>query len=646
MTIANKLLSVTPTTAGGDSAAHVDDVFSVYTYKGNGTSQTLNVGIDFSTYGGLAWIRNRNSTNHMLFDTVRGATYAWNSNGNAASTSVAGSLTAFTSTGFSVGSNIPVNNNGDSHVVWSFRKAAKFFDVISYTGDGAASKTITHAINGTVGQIIIKRTDAALHTPFVWHRGFSQRVGTTASMFCIGNLMSTNALSDGNSESVLFPSANTDTTITVGSSLNTAGATYIMYVFGHDTTTDGKIQCGTFTTDASGNATISLGVEPQYVMFKAANATSNWLIIDTNRGWSSGDSTTYDNVLYANTTDAETSANFGDLLSTGFSVTNLSANTQFIYTVVRRPTKVPTSGTQVFNTITRTGTNSTTSVTGVGFPADTIWVAERGGNTPTAFFDRLRGTNKFGKTTATAETADTVSLLSFDQDGFTAGSDGNTGHINLVRSYVNWFFKRAPGFYGRVYYRGTGVARTVAHNLKAVPELMIVKRRELATAWPVYHQVLGPGSIVPLSASSGVLANGTYWNSTTPTDSVFTVGTNSAANANTGYYDAYLFASLPGVSKVGSYTGNGASQTINCGFTAGARFIFIRRADSTGGHGMIFDTTRGIVAGTDPYLITSGTVAESSAFDAVDPDPSGFIVNDGGGIFNAAGVLYIYLAIA
>lgn len=115
----------------------------------------------------------------------------------------------------------------------------------------------------------------------------------------------------------------------------------------------------------------------------------------------------------------------------------------------------------------------------------------------------------------------------------------------------------------------------------------------------------------------------------------------------------YLFASLAGISKVGSYTGNGGtvntngtSQTINCGFSAGARFILIKRTDSTG-NWFVFDAARGIGAASDPYLHPNTSDPEAATVDAVDPDNTGFIVNQTSGTnLNVTSATYIYLAIA
>jgi hypothetical protein len=110
----------------------------------------------------------------------------------------------------------------------------------------------------------------------------------------------------------------------------------------------------------------------------------------------------------------------------------------------------------------------------------------------------------------------------------------------------------------------------------------------------------------------------------------------------------YLFATLPGISKVGSYTGNGSSQTINCGFSTGARFVLIKtRNGLASSDWYVWDTTRGIVSANDPHLSLNTTAAEVTTNDSIDPDSTGFIVNQVAATnINVDTVSYIYLAFA
>ena len=186
-------------------------------------------------------------------------------------------------------------------------------------------------------------------------------------------------------------------------------------------------------------------------------------------------------------------------------------------------------------------------------------------------------------------------------------------------------------------------ATTVTHSLGVVPELMIVKPRNATLNWNVYHKDLGNTVALRLNTTLITGASSEFWNNQTPTSSVFYRG---ADGNGAKTVVAYLFASLPGISKVGSYTGNGTSQTINCGFSAGARFILIKRTDSTGDW-YVWDSARGIVAANDPHLSLNTTAAEVTTDDSVDPDNSGFIVNQNTATnINVNTASYIYLAIA
>jgi hypothetical protein len=117
-------------------------------------------------------------------------------------------------------------------------------------------------------------------------------------------------------------------------------------------------------------------------------------------------------------------------------------------------------------------------------------------------------------------------------------------------------------------------------------------------------------------------------------------------NVSGSTYIAYLFATLDGVSKVGSYTGTGADLNVDCGFSAGARFILIKRADSTGDW-YYWDSVRGIAVGNDPYLLLNSTAVEVTGTDYIDPLSSGFTVTSSApAALNASGGTYIFLAIA
>lgn len=615
---------------------YVDDVFSTWLVNGSGSGyMTVNTGINY-TQGALVWSKNRAdaATNHELVDTVRGGGKALFSNLTNAESS-GGYTTAFTSTGFDL-----YTNTTNPFVTWTFREAPKFFDVVTYTGNGVSGRQIAHSLGQVPGMIIVKSTSNTTN----W--------AVNHTSLAAGNYMKLNATDAASYNTTSFFGTNTSTTFQVGSDfdVNANGYTYVAYLFAHDTATDGIIQCGSFTTDALGNFTpVTLGWEPQYLLVKRTNSTGDWIVVDSMRGfnYSSG----ADKVLTPNTSASEGFAGYGVPTATGFapdaSGGSYSSSSTFIYLAIRRPNKPPTTGTQVFspNAVNvATGTAITTN-----FPIDLqIFSLRTGATNKNNVYDRLRGissnTTESGvrliTDTTAAETAIGNETLGWDNTGFKMTS------VFSGTSDIFWNFRRAPGVFDEVCYTGTGASTTQAHNLGAVPELMIVKLRNAVGTWMVYDAFNGNTKYLQLDTASVPSASSAIWNNTTPTTNVFTVGTNSAVNGSGSPYVAYLFATVAGISKVFSYTGNGTSQTINCGFTTGARFVLIKRTDSTGDW-YVWDSARGIVAGNDPHLSLNTTAAEVTTNDSVDTDSTGFVVNQLAATnVNVTSATYIGLAFA
>ena len=623
----------------------VEDVFSTYLYTGNGSTQTITNGIDLAGKGGLVIQKERSSAyNDGWFwaDTVRGANNILKSqNANGQITS-ANTISAFSSTGFTAGSNISFS--GSTYASWTFRKAPKFFDVVTYTGN-SANRTISHSLGVAPGAIIVKRTDTTADWQ-VYHRSNAN----TEYMV----LNSTAAKATGTTRWNSTTPTATEFTVGTDTTVNASGATYVAYLFAHDATADGIIQCGSFTTDGSGRATISLGWEPQWVLIKQSDATSNWFTFDTMRGMSvAGNSLS----LAPDAAAAEANQGAGTVYptATGFVLGPGFVNPSgtFVYIAIRRgPMKTPTVGTSVFAPITYAGNSTAGTVRTTGIVTDMVWSRARANVNNEASYDRLRGAARRIETTTTSaettEAATAIGLSGFDRmDGYVAGADQGSASINFSgRNHVNWSFRRAPGFFDVVCYTGTGVARTVNHNLGVAPELMIVKSRSAAGSWRTYDATDGNTKYMELQDTRSPIPNSTNWNNTSPTSSVFTLGTNANVNASGTTYVAYLFASCPGVSKVCSYTGNGSSQTINCGFSNGSRFFLVKRTDSAGDW-WVYDSARGIVAAADPALALNSTAAEVTSADAVDTDSTGIIVNQETTCnINVNGGTYIYLAIA
>jgi hypothetical protein len=432
----------------------------------------------------------------------------------------------------------------------------------------------------------------------------------------------------------------TSTDFTVGddSEINDSGSTYVAYLFAHDDGGFGDdglqnvISCGSFV--GTGSLEIDLGWEPQWVLMRSATTTTNWWIFDAMRGMTVGIANG-DKFLSANLSAAEDSANAIDPTPTGFKE-NGSIGGTIIYIAIRRgPMRVPESGTEVFEpTVYSSGSDPSFSSS---FPVDMAIWTRKDPSTNRSISSRLtQGTRMYTHSTS-AEIAQSAHVFDY-MDGWL-----DIGTLNS--SYVSWMFRRAPGFFDVACYTGTGVTRTLNHNLGVVPELVIVKLRSTTSNWLVGFNFSGID--FELANFNNTNAATTYDYATIwgqPTATTITLSGTANNSGVTGV--CYLFASLAGISKVGTYTGTGTTLAIDCGFSAGARFVLIKRTDSTGDW-YVWDTARGIVSGDDPYLELNTTDAEVTNTDYIDPSSAGFeISSTAPAAINASGGNFLFFAVA
>ena len=652
--------------AGGDPL-YVEDVFSTDLWLGvSATALTVNNGVDLDGEGGMVWVKGRSvATTNCLVDTERlvsaSDTQMLHSDTTAAAAAASNEFGAFTSTGYTIPYNTSAgwtNFDGRTNVGWAFRKAENFFTMVEFTAD-AMFDVIQHDLGSMPGFVIYKcvtsTTDSTAGSWQCWHSSLDNNdslvLNTTAA-----EVSSAGYIGDVTSTQCQF--------------YCTVGETYIAYYFGNDQAVFGAgsdesiIKCGTWDENSTNNVTIDCGFEPEFVMFKCAGAASPWYMVDSMRGIPTPSSATatgnyISTVLQANVSTAETSANAISLTSTGFiwyADGRLTNTAKWVYIAVRMPMKTPTAGTEVFQPLSQTPTTNTATGTlcNIGITPDLILYTQQShvGLPSTYITDRLRGagnTLKSDATTAEQSFWGTVNVVSFDHsDKFYDNFSYYQGSVTTPMVYE--CFKRATGFMDVVAYTGDGVAgRTLAHNLGSVPYFMVVKRRNAIDQLYTYHQALGSSTFIPLNstgAASSWSPSSAIWYSTTPTSTDVTIGADSGVNASGGTYVLYLFATLAGVSKVGSYTGTAADLNVDCGFTAGARFILIKRTDSTGDW-YYWDSARGISAGNDPYLLLNSTAAEVTGTDYIDPLSAGFTVTSTAPAgLNANGGSYIFLSIA
>jgi hypothetical protein len=640
-------------------------MFSTYLYKGNNSTQTITNNIDLSTNGGLVWTKMRDGGfDHQLVDTARGVTKIIASNLTDIQSTDATSLTAFNTTGYTIGIYDRFNDSAYNYVSWTFRKQPKFFDIVTYTGTGS-NRTISHSLGSVPGCILIKRLSGSAVNWAVYHRSLAN------TQYLVLN--STAAVATGANWWNSTTPTSSVFSLGINATVNDNGSTYVAYIFAHDaggfglTGTDNVISCGTYTGNGSATGpVVTLGYEPQWLMIKKSSSTGNWQMLDNMRGIPVGSD---DASLQANSTAAESFVGYLSPTSTGFQITstNTEVNTNaatYIYIAIRRgPMEVPTSGTSVFGLSARTGTGANATVTG-GQTDDAVLVKNRGSAVASLFSSRLTGTGYLVTSSTAAEVAAGVTILQANpwdvMDGVKVGTTSTITNASS-NTFINYLFRRAPSFFDEVCYTGTGATdRDVAHNLGVIPEAIIIKSRSSATySWGVRFYGSGNTDRTGLALNNTLDAQnagfGTTGLSGTTFNPYYVAGNNGSNASNFGdnaynlsdtTYVAYLFATLAGVSKVGSYTGTATTKQIDCGFTAGARFVLIKRTDSTGDW-YVWDTARGIVSGNDSYLLLNSTAAEVTNTDYIDTYSAGFeISSTAPAAINASGGSFIFFAVA
>jgi len=316
-----------------------------------------------------------------------------------------------------------------------------------------------------------------------------------------------------------------------------------------------------------------------------------------------------------------------------------------------------------FNTKLYTGNGSTNAITGVGFQPDWVWVKNRtDASTNHLVTDAVRAATKclFPNLT-NAEVTEANALQSFNSDGFTLGSDSSVN--TNTKNWVSWNWRangqgssntdgtinttytsaNTTSGFSIVKWTGTGANGTVGHGLGVAPSLIITKSLASTQEWCVGSDALGWGNYLFLNETSASQSGSTYWQSTAPTNQVFSVGTAGPTNSSSGDLIAYCFAEKTGFSKFGSYIGNGSTwgTFVNCGFKPA--FVMYKNSSVAGGHWQIYDNKRLGYNGANKVLRANLTNAEAD--DEIDLLSNGFkcrATNNNNN--NHSGVTYIYMA--
>ena len=331
-------------------------------------------------------------------------------------------------------------------------------------------------------------------------------------------------------------------------------------------------------------------------------------------------------------------------------------------------------GRTVMAATTYTGTGASVSISnsvnGVSFQPDMVWVKDRNNIRNHNLWDAVRGPLKeLYPNLTSAEYTNTIGLSSFNSNGFTL-NNGDNAWNGSGNSYVGWQWNaggstvtntsgsissqvraNATAGFSIVTYTGTGSAATIGHGLGVAPRMIIIfERSPGGDDHIVYHASLTSNQYsIRLNTSAAQAGpSAAYWNSTSPTSTVFSVGTSGESNQSTATYVAYCFAAVAGYSAFGSYTGNGSADGpfVYLGFRP--RWVMIKNTTSGAGYDWeIYDTSRGTYNLDNQVLYPDLSNAEATpAAAGLDILSNGFKVRFANGNNNPNGATMIYAAFA
>ena len=324
-----------------------------------------------------------------------------------------------------------------------------------------------------------------------------------------------------------------------------------------------------------------------------------------------------------------------------------------------------------FNTSLWTGDNNARTISGVGFQPDMTWIKPRSVSDNHILYDSVRGVTKVIRPNLTlAEGTISTMITSFNSDGFSLGTNGNVTANGVT--FAGWSWKAGTSFtndasgtgigsidsagsfnndsgFSIVSYTGTGSNGTLKHGLNSTPSTIIVKERSGDGNWIVYHSTLGNGKYLSLTDTGAAVTASNYWNNTSPTSSVFTVGTTGNVNGSSKTYIAYCFSEKKGYSKFGSYIGNGNADGTFVYTGQKSAFIMVKCSDAGESYRnwSMFDNKRTSFNGQLSQLKADTTAAENTGDPGkIDLLSNGFKFRSSSGENNDGGQAYIYMCFA
>ena len=666
--------------------------------NGVGQHQSPITGVGFQP--DFVWIKSRTSgTNHVLTDSVRGATKTLESNTTDNEETVAQGLTAFNADGFALGNDDRFNPDQRNNVAWNWyaptsesisasgsRMASTVkknvdagFSIASYTGNGNGNQEVGHGLTGGVDLVIIKNRsqgdDFAVFSTGLDDNKFLELARNYAQSSNAGLTHSFNSTTIG-----LTSSSPHDM-------VNESGENYIMWSF---KSVEGYSRIGSYvgTASDSGNFVVT-GFEVAFLLVKRIDANADWFIFDNKRKFGDTSLTNpFDGELRPNRSLEEDNFDAFNFTTNGFELANSGTNMNasggkylFMAFANDPDTSAPTKADS-FEAKTYTGNGGTQNIAmSNGMKPDFVWLKERSGTQWHSLYDSIRGVgNRIVSNSTNAENFDANRLTGFNDGNFSIGSDGDTNTLN--DTYISWNWKAAdhdrnlatinqdgsitslvsanPAAGFSIVKTGTSNSiETVGHGLGLVPKLIISKPLDVTIEWIVWTEGFTNLQGLILNSLAAKFTNGSFKTVTSVSSTTIGLGRQMLSSNDYGGASGeiihYIFADVAGYQKIGSYTWTGTSYTAGTlvtglGFTP--RFVMIKGTDVTS-NWMIYDNQR--VSGTQKYRLAAniedaedqvgyqGIIFDSDGFSAGTGADGNVTGSDG---LNKNGSTYIYLAIA
>jgi hypothetical protein len=280
-------------------------------------------------------------------------------------------------------------------------------------------------------------------------------------------------------------------------------------------------------------------------------------------------------------------------------------------------------------------------------------------------YDIVRGSNSLSSDTSGQE-SNSTQITSYDSDGFTF--PGNKGVVNRAgQNYVAWNWKagggssagsnlsgvnnctqsvnQAAGF-SIVKWTATQAGPiSYGHGLSKAPEMIISKSIGDTDYWSVGHDAIGWTKQFQINTNGAAHSTSAPWNNTAPTSTIVYKG----GGVNNGQtHINYHFHSVPGYSRMGSYTGNSSvnGPMVYLGFRA--RYLLVKCVGAAEPW-MVLDTARDTYNASLKILSPNSSAAENGPPNSdykVDFFSNGFKLRANTGAMNSSSQTYIYMAFA